>query len=63
MKKSADQTDFLSPAPDGYKWPRCPEADAFVQKLLTAFLSHHGFAARLAERMTRDASAPFPVRL
>ena len=61
MKNKKAHKDFLSPAPEGYRWPRCPEADGFVQKLIAAFLEHHAFAARLAEAMTRDASAPFPV--
>src|ERR1700690_417003 len=53
--------DFLHPAPPDYKWPRCPEADYFIEASVAAFLSKHGFARRLAERMKIETSTLFSV--
>src|SRR5688572_14154473 len=57
MKKN----DFLSPAPRDYKWPQCPEADAFIRQHLVAFLQGHAFARRLSERMQDETSTEFQV--
>jgi hypothetical protein len=57
MKKS----EFLSPAPPDYKWPRCPEADRFIEEILQEFLTRHVFAGRLADRMRIETSTLFSV--
>jgi len=54
-------TEFLKPAPSDYKWPRCPEADAFMEKNISAFLTRHAFARRLSERMKTETSTLFSV--
>ncbi len=54
-------TEFLKPAPPDYKWPRCPEADQFIEKALQTFLSRHAFAKRLAERLKVETSTLFSV--
>lgn len=51
--------EFLSPAPDGYIWPRCPEADQFIEDTLRLFLKRHAFAARLSEKMKTGTSTIF----
>jgi hypothetical protein len=58
MKK---HSDFLTPAPPDFKWPRCPEADQFIERALARFLERHAFARRLAERMAVETSTLFPV--
>ena len=54
-------SDFLSPAPPDYKWPRCPEADQFVENAVRNFLGRHAFARRLSERMHVETSTLFSV--
>jgi hypothetical protein len=54
-------SDFLQPAPPEYKWPRCPEADGFVDDTIRVFLEKHAFAHHLAERMRVETSTLFPV--
>lgn len=53
MKK---KNDFLSPAPGDYKWPRCAEADDFIERRIAEFLERHAFARTLAGRMMSDTS-------
>lgn len=53
--------EFLQPAPADYQWPRCPEADLFIEEHLKEFLSQHRFAGQLAERMLRETSTLFSV--
>lgn len=53
--------EFLKPAPPDYKWPRCPEADRFIEDAINSFLAHHRFARRLAERMRVETSTLFSV--
>ena len=54
-------SEFLIPAPPDYKWPRCPEADRFIEEAQRVFLGHHGFARLLAERMKVETSTLFSV--
>jgi len=54
-------SDFLQPAPPDYKWPRCPEADRFIEETLQGFLGQHAFARRLADRMKIETSTLFSV--
>jgi hypothetical protein len=54
-------SEFLQPAPPDYKWPRCPDADQFVEEKLRVFLSKHAFAGLLAERMKVETSTLFSV--
>ncbi len=54
-------TDFLQPAPPDYKWPRCPDADQFIEGILRRFLDRHAFARRLSERMILETSTLFSV--
>jgi len=60
-QKTLKNSDFLQPAPPEYKWPRCPEADQFIEECVRAFLAEHGFARRLAERMKAETSTLFSV--
>lgn len=55
------KSDFLTPAPPHYLWPRCPEADRFTEDTLNTFLEKHSFARRLAERMKTETSTLFSV--
>lgn len=55
------KSSFLSPAPPDFKWPQCPEADAFIRRRLVEFLQGHAFARRLAERMRDETSTEFQV--
>lgn len=55
MKKN----EFLTPAPADYKWPRCPEADAYIEHVVKIFLEKHDFARRLNERMKTETSTLF----
>ena len=57
--QKATSRDFLTPAPEGYLWPRCPEADLFIEDTLRLFLKKHLFASRLAERMRTETSTVF----
>ena len=54
-------SEFLQPAPADYQWPRCPEADRFIEETLQGFLGEHGFARNLAERMKSETSTLFSV--
>ncbi len=54
-------SEFLQPAPPDYRWPRCPEADRFIEENVQAFLGRHAFARRLAERMKIETSTLFSV--
>jgi hypothetical protein len=56
-----NKTDFLTPAPQNYEWPRCPEADRFIQNRVQDFLSTHAFARALADKMKTHTSTPFSV--
>lgn len=58
-KTTNRNNDFLTPAPDGFVWPRCPEADQFIEDTLRLFLKRHAFAARLADRMKCETSTLF----
>lgn len=53
------KSDHLLPAPPNYQWPRCPEADAFVDNVIRQFLDKHAFARRLSERMAVETSTLF----
>jgi hypothetical protein len=57
----AKPNDFLTPAPDNYVWPRCPEADLFIEEILTSFLDGHSFSRHLAARMKSETSTLFSV--
>ena len=50
---------ILHPAPPDYKWPRCPEADRFIEETQQSFLARHAFARRLSERMRTETSTLF----
>lgn len=52
-------SDFLTPVPENYKWPHCPEADAFVRETLSAFLGQHAFAGRLSQEMKSATNTEF----
>jgi hypothetical protein len=52
-------TEFLTPAPPDYRWPRCPEADHFIEETIRTFLEHHRFAHRLSDRMRAETSTLF----
>jgi hypothetical protein len=54
-------SDFLSPAPPDYIWPRCPEADQFIEETCRAFLDKHAFARWLSGRMKIETSTLFSV--
>lgn len=51
-----NESDFLTPAPDQFVWPRCPEADRFVRRKIADFLQTHDFARTLAHRMKKETS-------
>lgn len=53
------KSDFLTPAPPHYHWPRCPDADGFVRECLRRFLQSHRFAARLARQFQEKTSTEF----
>jgi hypothetical protein len=54
-------SELLQPAPPDYKWPRCPDADQFIETTLRAFLDRHALARRLEERMKLETSTLFSV--
>jgi hypothetical protein len=58
-RSSSVSADFLTPAPEGYKWPRCADADSYVEQLLGEFLKEHAFARHLSERMLGETSSHF----
>ena len=58
-KTKTASREFLTPAPESYLWPRCPEADLFVEETVRHFLKKHVFASRLAERMKTETSTLF----
>jgi len=58
-RKFPRKNDFLTSAPEGFVWPRCPEADQFIEDTLRLFIKRHAFAARLAERMKSETSTLF----
>src|SRR5438046_384058 len=59
--KQKQTSEFLDPAPADFKWPRCPEADHFVEDALLLFLRQHAFARGLAARMKTETSTLFSV--
>lgn len=59
VKNATKRSEFLHPAPPDYKWPRCPEADRFIEETQQSFLARHAFARRLSERMRTETSTLF----
>src|SRR5262245_27298312 len=55
------KSEFLNPAPKNFNWPRCPEADQFIEEVLQKFLAQHDFARRLSDRMMLETSTLFSV--
>ncbi len=52
-------SNYLTPAPPSYLWPRCPEADQFIRDRIEEFLKGHVFAHDLAVRMRNETSTEF----
>ena len=51
--------EYLGDAPENFIWPRCPEAEGFIQGCLDEFLRGHRFSAHLAQRMMEETSTRF----
>ena len=54
-----ETNEYLEHAPEGFEWPRCPQAAGFIEQRLVEFLDAHGFAGALARRMGPETSTRF----